>query len=108
MMFLESYQQEYRRICNSVGSCEEPSLAQLEHEVRKTRPYGTMQRLMFMKTITWLIFDKGPGFTDHIKVDLMSPWSTRLMDSSSIPGLDIESYIESLKYFNRELGSPYP
>ena len=66
MMFLESYQKEYRRICKGVGSCHEPSLAQLEHEVRKTRPYGTMQRLMFMKTITWLIFDKGRGFTDHI------------------------------------------
>ena len=70
MMFLESYQKEYRRICDAVGSCQEPSLAQLEHEVRKTRPYGTMQRLMFMKTITWLIFDKGRGFTDHIDLDL--------------------------------------
>ena len=61
-----------------------------------------------MKTVSWLIFDKGPGFTDHIKVDLMSPWSTRLKNSSPIPDLDIESYIESLKYFNRELGTPYP
>lgn len=79
MMFLESYQNEYRRICDTVGSCEVPSLAQLEHDVRKTRPYGTMQRLMFLKTITWLIFDK-----------------------------DVESYIESLKYFNREIGTPFP
>ena len=78
-MFLESYQKEYRRICNGIGSCQEPSLAQLEHEVRKTRPYGAMQRMMFMKTYTWLIFDKY-----------------------------VESYIESLKYFNRELGTPYP
>ena len=89
-MFLQSYQKEYTRICNIVGSCQEqeypdrteywlqlcmvyklpiggpdipsqpPTLAQLEHEVRKTRPYGAMQRLMFMKTITWLIWDKGP------------------------------------------------
>ena len=78
-MFLESYQKEYRRICNGIDSCQEPSLAQLEHEVRKTRPYGAMQRMMFMKTYTWLIFDK-----------------------------NVESYIESLKYFNRELGTPYP
>ena len=74
MMFLESYQKEYRRICDVVGSCQEPSLAQLEHEVRKTRPYGTMQRLMFMKTITWLIFDKGRGLTDHIVLDLHHPF----------------------------------
>ena len=59
MMFLESYQKEYRRICDGIDTCQEPSLAQLEHEVRKTRPYGTMQRLMFMKTITWLIWEKG-------------------------------------------------
>ena len=78
-MFLESYQKEYRRICNGIDSCQEPSLAQLEHEVRKTRPYGAMQRMMFMKTYTWLIFDK-----------------------------NVESYIESLKYFNRELGTPFP
>ena len=106
MMFLESYQKEYRRICNSVGACQEPSLAQLEHEVRKTRPYGTMQRLMFMKTITWLIFDKGRGFT----AILCRLYLLRLFDrnDSSIPDLDIESYIESLKYFNRELGTPYP
>ena len=78
-MFLESYRKEYRRICNGIGSCQEPSLAQLEHEVRKTRPYGAMQRMMFMKTYTLLIFDKY-----------------------------VESYIESLKYFNRELGTPYP
>ena len=78
-MFLESYQKEYRRICNGIDSCQEPSLAQLEHEVRKTRPYGAMQRMMFLKTYTWLIFDK-----------------------------NVESYIESLKYFNRELGTPYP
>ena len=60
MMFLESYQKEYRRICLTEGSnCQEPSIAQLEHEVRKTRPFGAMQRMMFMKTITWLVFDKG-------------------------------------------------
>ena len=78
-MFLESYQREYRRICNGIGSCQEPSLAQLEHEVRKTRPYSAMQRMMFYKTYTWLVFEKS-----------------------------VESYIESLKYFNRELGTPYP
>ena len=60
MMFLESYQKEYSRICLFEGSnCQEPSIAHLEHEVRKTRPFGAMQRMMFMKTITWLIFDKG-------------------------------------------------
>jgi len=80
MMFLESYQKEYRRICLTQGSnCQEPSIAQLEHEVRKTRPFGAMQRMMFMKTITWLVFDK-----------------------------DVENYIESLKYFNREIGTPFP
>ena len=84
MMFLESYQKEYRRICNSVGSCQEPSLAQLEHEVRKTRPYGTMQRLMFMKTITWLIFDKGRGFTDHIIKTISSVCSTGMIHRSLI------------------------
>lgn len=78
-MFLESYQKEYRRICNDLGTCQEPSLAQLEHDVRKTRPYGNMRRLLHVKTLTLLIWDK-----------------------------DIESYIESLKYFNRELGTPYP
>ena len=60
MMFLESYRNEYGRICNTEGlNCQKPSLAQLEHEVRKTRAFGAMQRMMYMKTLTWLVFDKG-------------------------------------------------
>lgn len=63
-MFLESYQKEYRRICDALGTCQEPTLAQLEHDVRKTRPYANMQRLLHVKTIVWLIWDKGQGSLD--------------------------------------------